>query len=135
MVQFWSIINIDKEEGWDEIAGNAKWGELYFFFSQCDLYTLASGNRWAGDRIMLMGDHTEFFPPGILTVEEAKDLDVTEFDVFHISCEVPVNKVFSSGENTIALRNLNSREYITNRLFPGKSSYEFLSPCQTFHVH
>ncbi|CAG8678107.1 11883_t:CDS:2 [Acaulospora colombiana] len=33
---------------------------------------------WAGDRIILIGDYADAFPPGILTDEEAKELDPAE---------------------------------------------------------
>jgi hypothetical protein len=112
MGQYWQLINIDKREkiplnGW-------KWGEFYINFPYEAIQCLAWGNSWSGDRILLLGDCAYCFPPGVLKETELEELNPDKLDFPYITRYEP----FKWPRN-VALRNLNSREYITDQLFPG----------------
>jgi hypothetical protein len=134
MGQFFQLINIDKEEKLDEICG--KWPELQWGINQRMIHVLALGNPWAGDRIMVIGSDADYFPPGILTEEEEEDLDAYKcIEEFRTARRKgPVNRTFLSGEEAVVLRNLNSREYITDRLFPCKLTFSCVLPQVTIPV-
>ncbi|PVG01476.1 hypothetical protein CPB86DRAFT_812430 [Serendipita vermifera] len=126
MGQYWELINIDKRERLPLFRG--KWDEDYSSPTQYDIDILAPGERWAGDRIILIGDYADSFPPGIFTEEEAEEIDPTE----RLECiDIPggwwTDPPFGAGNDTIALRNLNSHEYITDRLFPCSSVHPDLA--------
>jgi hypothetical protein len=128
MGQYWRLINLDKQEQLEEVYG--EWSELYTDATQTNLHVLASDKPWAGDRIMLRAYETAYFPPGVLT-EEDENLNRIGLRKFRVVSygNVNVDWMPSNGENTIVLRNLNAREYITDRLFPRKSA--FLVSCHS----
>jgi hypothetical protein len=121
------FINIDKEEKLDEVFG--KWTELQWVINQQKIHVLALGNPWAGDRIMVIGRDAHYFPPGILTEEEKDYLDGYECMQFRDALRRGSVKLeLLRGENAIVLRNLSSREYITNRLFSCKLAFPHVLP-------
>jgi hypothetical protein len=121
MGQYWHLINLDKEEQLEEVYDD--WFEPYYDNTQTAIHMLTSNNPWAGDRIMLRSYDTGYFPPGVLT-EEDKEIDMIGLQNFRLASygEMTVDRLPSNGENTIVLRNLSAREYITDRLFPRKSA-------------
>jgi hypothetical protein len=96
-----------------------KWGEIYLDLSCDDIKCLAQGNSWAGDRIILLGDYAHCFPPGVLNESEAEELYADKLDFPGITSYEPFS--WPKETQNVALRNLSSREYITDRLFPGTS--------------
>jgi hypothetical protein len=116
MGQSWEIINIDKREKM-LLVSRCKWGEIYLGFPYDAIQCLARGNSWAGDRIILIGDYAFCFPPGVMNEGEKKDLDADNLDLPGITSYEPFS--WPRQTRNVALRNLNSREYITDHLFPG----------------
>lgn len=119
MGQHWKCINIDKQES---LAVEGKWAEFGWTTTLEEIAILGSGNSWAGDRIMVLGDDTYLFPPGILTKREEKE---SSYDMLNWPevYESGFDWSIKDGKNTTIIRNFNSREYITDRLFPCESTF------------
>jgi hypothetical protein len=118
MGQYWELLNIDKRERL-KFSSLWKWGEVYLDLSRGAIKCLAPGNYWAGDRIIFLGDYSGSFPPGVLSEEEILELEPDKPDFDEVwGCE-PFNWPTEVGK--VALRNLNSNEYITDLLFSGMS--------------
>ncbi|PVG01475.1 hypothetical protein CPB86DRAFT_871196 [Serendipita vermifera] len=115
MGQYWKLINIDRQECLDGVGG--KWAEFGFSTTLDDIAILASGNAWAGDRIMVLGEYSYLFPPGILTEGEEEESSQNMLRWTEVY-EKDFNWSIEDGKNTTVVRNFNSREYITDRLFP-----------------
>jgi hypothetical protein len=118
MGQYWELLNIDTREKLI-FSSLLKWGEMYLALSCDAIKCLASGNSWAGDRIVLIGDYAVELPPGVLSEEEEREQDKPGYT--DTSGYEPFNWPTEAGK--VAIRNLNSREYITDRLFPGMSPF------------
>lgn len=121
MGQEFVLINLDK---WEASSRGGKWLELLWEgnFRLIDLQILVPGVKgsWAGDRIILYGEYSEEFPPG---VPPRKFVDPTIDPDTPLECIRTVRKVIwpqepNNEEHIIAVRNLSAREYFTSRLFP-----------------
>ncbi|PVF94260.1 hypothetical protein CPB86DRAFT_818148 [Serendipita vermifera] len=113
MGQEFVLINLDK---WEASSRGGKWLELLWEgnFRLIDLQILVPGVKgsWAGDRIILYGEYSEEFPPG---VPPRKFVDPTIDPDTPLECIRTVRKVIwpqepNNEEHIIAVRNLSYRE-------------------------
>lgn len=79
---------------------------------------------------MFLGDYAENFPPGILTLEEEETISVERsFQWANSFNGIDYFDFVSPIDGAAVLRNLCSREYISNRLFSGELCPALLLPC------
>jgi hypothetical protein len=114
MGQYWVLINIDKKQ-------KSYWGKFgeFYFSTRISSYLCGpdaeSSTSWAGDRLIFIGDYADDIPAGIVEDNDTRDM-------FTYAGGDSTHRPYRSNynyEETSALRNLCTREYIRADLFPG----------------
>jgi hypothetical protein len=118
MGQFYILINIDKKQ-------KLHLGIVSGIFGLETSKYLCHPDKqysWAGDRLILLGDHVEDIPAGIEDESRSEDMfamfthDSDDEEIDH--CPLNPNECYY--DETSVLRNLCTREYIRADLFPGQ---------------